>query len=129
MTTVVAFGTFDPLHDGHRAFLAQAAQLGDDLIVVVARDSYIRLVKQREPRVSELQRQQELEREVRVSRVVWGDEWPSAKPYRLLRDLTFDVVVLGHDQVPTDDVVHAQLQQYGKKDIRVVRLPCFKINV
>ena len=34
---VMCCGTFDYLHPGHLSFIAQAAALGDDLYVVVAR--------------------------------------------------------------------------------------------
>jgi FAD synthetase len=42
---VMAFGTFDILHAGHEHYLNQAKELGDYLIVVVARDQTVRSVK------------------------------------------------------------------------------------
>lgn len=119
---VLVFGTFDPLHEGHRSLFLQARALGNSLLVVAARDSYIQAVKGRAPRLPAEERWLALTREPAVARVVWGDEWPNAEPYRLLRDLDFDVLALGYDQEPTDEVVAAKLQEYGKSEVRVVRL-------
>lgn len=122
MTVVLAFGTFDPLHDGHRSFLTQAAGFGDQLQVVAARDSAIRSLKQREPRVSAARRWQALQQERTITHVQWGDEWPTTDPYRLLRELSFDVLALGYDQEPSNEEVHALLAGIGKPHVRVVRL-------
>ena len=35
---VICFGTFDILHLGHVNFFKQAKSLGDELVVVIARD-------------------------------------------------------------------------------------------
>nr|EGQ39935.1 MAG: cytidylyltransferase [Candidatus Nanosalinarum sp. J07AB56] len=41
MTRVMAQGTFDILHPGHVHYLEEAAEHGDTLVVVVARDSRV----------------------------------------------------------------------------------------
>ena len=48
MVRVMATGVFDLLHPGHLSFLTEAKKLGDELIVVVARDQTARRMK-REP--------------------------------------------------------------------------------
>lgn len=50
MTTVLAFGAFDPLHAGHAHLLADAAAYGDTLVVALASDDAIRQLKHHEPR-------------------------------------------------------------------------------
>ena len=45
MVTVMAFGTFDVLHPGHHFYLEQARKLGDNLVVVVARDANVKKLK------------------------------------------------------------------------------------
>ena len=42
MTTVVATGTFDLLHPGHVLYLERSKTLGDELVVIVARDVNVR---------------------------------------------------------------------------------------
>ncbi|MFZ3100384.1 MAG: adenylyltransferase/cytidyltransferase family protein, partial [Minisyncoccales bacterium] len=53
MKKVLVFGTFDGLHPGHINFFQQAKKLGDELIVVVARDATVEKVKGRRPRKNE----------------------------------------------------------------------------
>lgn len=56
---VLCSGCFDGLHAGHVAYLEAArlyAQPGEELVVAVAPDDYIRRHKQREPRWSAIDR-------------------------------------------------------------------------
>lgn len=123
---VLAFGTFDPLHGGHRDFFRQARRQGGRLLVVVARDSYVRVVKKREPRVAENRRLKQVAKEPSVDEVRLGDDWPVVDPYRLLDELEFDVVVLGYDQKPSDGVVQQELKRRGKEHVKVVRLEPYR---
>lgn len=45
MIRVVASGGFDPLHIGHVEYLNRAKKLGDELIVIVNRDEFLRKKK------------------------------------------------------------------------------------
>ncbi|MEM3333979.1 MAG: adenylyltransferase/cytidyltransferase family protein, partial [Thermoplasmata archaeon] len=45
MVRVMASGVFDILHPGHIFFLEEAKKLGNELVVVVARDSTARKLK------------------------------------------------------------------------------------
>lgn len=45
MTRVMVFGTFDGLHEGHRAFLRQARELGNELVVCLAADEVVEHLK------------------------------------------------------------------------------------
>lgn len=123
-TYVLAFGTFDPFHQGHQVFLEQAKALGTFLTVVVARDAYITAVKERLPFVTERSR---LRHVANFSAVDWAllgqATWPTDDPYALLKRLRFDVVALGYDQEPSDAQVRAVLDQAGKETVRIVRLP------
>ncbi len=42
---VVCAGTFDHLHPGHLDFLRQAKALGDELVVIAARDETVSRIK------------------------------------------------------------------------------------
>ncbi len=120
MARVLAFGVFDPLHEGHRDFFRQARNVGDKLLVVVARDSALRADKQREPYQNEDERLAAVQREPSVTEAVLGSEGVSH--YELLVQLSFEVVVLGYDQKPSDAVVRQELDARGKTAVKIVRL-------
>ena len=53
---VLCSGTFDYLHAGHVSFIEQAAALGDELFVVVARDENVKRIKGHYPDQTEEER-------------------------------------------------------------------------
>lgn len=115
----MVFGTFDILHAGHIAFFQQARRYGDKLIVVLARDATVRLVKKHAPFHSERERAKLLRHIDLVDQVILGDK---RDRYRVVRDIRPDVLALGYDQT----VFVAGLVSYLKKTnlhkIKVVRL-------
>lgn len=123
MKRVLVFGTFDPLHEGHRDFFQQAKALGDHLTVVVARDSSIRANKGYEPHQSEEARLTAVA-EAGVDEVILGNK--TAHKYELLKELEFDVLALGYDQHPSEEEVRRQLALLGKQAVLVVRLQPFQ---
>ncbi len=123
---MIAFGTFDPLHEGHRDFFRQAKELADYLIVVVARDSSIRVNKKRGSWQNEKVRIECVGRLNEVDEALLGKEWPLNDRYGLLSELEFDVLVLGYDQKPSDEVVVKELKKRGKDKVEVVRLRAYK---
>lgn len=94
--TVVVFGTFDGIHDGHRAFLRDARKLGDRLIILVAHDKVVRQLKKHPPKRTLGERIKALVAEKIADEVVAGDEvlgtYSVAKHYRP------EVIALGYDQ-------------------------------
>lgn len=120
--TVLTFGTFDGLHEGHFFLFQEAKKLGDNLLVVAARDSYIRQQKNRAPRLSESERLSALRAVPEVDQALLADDWPNDDPYRLLRDLDFDVLVLGHDQQPGEEELVKILAKISKQNTKIIRL-------
>ena len=53
MKKVMAFGSFDVLHNGHEHYLKEAKSCGDYLIVIVAKDKNIARFKGRKPKNDE----------------------------------------------------------------------------
>ncbi len=49
----MVFGTFDRLHPGHVFFLKKARELGDYLIVVIARSETVEMLKRHAPHQSQ----------------------------------------------------------------------------
>ncbi len=92
---VLAFGTFDPLHDGHHFFLTEAKKYGDHLTVVVTRDQHIKHFKQREPHQSEQERLAAVRALPCVDDAYLSDE---KLDWVCLKNTKPDVIVIGHDQ-------------------------------
>lgn len=96
MKKVMVFGVFDGLHEGHRAFLAQAKTLSDDLVIVLASDSIVQAMKGHAPKFTFAQRKIIMETEFPRAEVVAGDSVLGA--WSVLRDHTPNIIVLGYDQ-------------------------------
>jgi FAD synthetase len=92
----MAFGTFDHLHLGHEYFLKKAKELGDQLIVVVARDSTVLKVKKHKPHQSEIVRKSALEKLGIVDKVILGNA--GEDKYLSIREEKPDIIALGYDQ-------------------------------
>lgn len=96
-TRVLVFGTFDYLHPGHVFVLSEAAKLGDELFVVVARDKNVEKIKRIRPTHNEEERAAAIEALDYVSDVRLGyEEW--GKHLQVLEDVQPDIIVLGYDQ-------------------------------
>ena len=119
---VLVFGTFDSLHEGHRHFFRQAKELGGYLLVVVARDSSIKVNKGRNSFEKEGVRLRKVMAVNCVDEVQLGNEWPTDDPYQLLGELEFDVLALGYDQKPDEATVRQELDQRGRERVKMVRL-------
>ncbi len=93
---VLACGTFDLLHPGHESFLQQAAALGDDLWVVVARDENVERLKGRAPAQSESQRLAAVRCLETVQQAQLG--LPGKDFLKVVSQIVPDVIALGYDQ-------------------------------
>lgn len=107
MKTVMVFGTFDGLHAGHEHFLKEARALGDQLIVVVARDKSVRELKHREPKHNEEARRQAVEKLALVSKAVCGDD--TLGTYKVITQHRPNIIALGHDQTELAKDLHRWL--------------------
>ncbi len=123
MRRVIAFGTFDLLHAGHRFFLREASRLGDELVVVVARDSTVEVVKGRRPDHSEQERLSAVEKLTFVARAVLGGDF--GQRFEVVKEIGPNVVAMGYDQEPGDEEVLAGLKRVGVS-AGVVRIPAFE---
>lgn len=91
----MAFGTFDYLHAGHEFYLKKARELGDELIVIIARDKTVRHIKGEAPHHTERQRAKAV-RNLRIAdRVVLGSH---GDKHKVLRKYRPNIIALGYDQ-------------------------------
>ena len=106
--TVVAQGTFDILHPGHVHYLQEAASMGEELYVIVARrsnvdhkDAPICVAEQRREVVAAL---------APVDHAILGHEEDIFVPIEEIRP---DVIALGHDQHHDTGAIEAELERRG----------------
>ncbi|MFA6475750.1 MAG: adenylyltransferase/cytidyltransferase family protein [Patescibacteria group bacterium] len=118
--TVLIFGTFDKLHPGHRFFLSTAKKQGDRLVVVVARDKNVLLVKGHLPKQSEQVRLQQVQAVPEVAEARLGLEDFSKKEL-IIEQIKPDIICLGYDQTPNFIAPNQSIQ--------VIRLPAFRPDI
>jgi len=118
MVRVVATGVFDLIHLGHVHFLEKAKDLGDELVVIVARDSTARKMKH-QPITPEGMRVELVQALKPVDRAVLGYE---DDIFRIITEVRPDIIALGYDQKFDEEELKRELK---KRDLRinVVRLP------
>ncbi len=95
-TRVLCCGTFDYLHPGHEYFLRQAASLGDELVVVVARDENVNRIKGHYPDHREEERRANVASLGIADWVQLGYEGQNL--LQVVGDITPDIIALGYDQ-------------------------------
>jgi len=117
MIKILATGTFDILHPGHVLYLEKAKELGDELFVIVSRDSMVH--HKAKPIIPEHQRLQIIQALRVVDHAILGSERDIFEPLRAIRP---DIVALGFDQYFDEEKLQEELE---KRDIvcTVIRLP------
>ncbi len=117
MTRVMAQGTFDILHPGHLHYLQESAALGDELVVVIARDSRMKTEK---PLVMDEESRRIVVEALRVvDRAVLGSE---DSIFDTVDRIVPDVVTLGYDQDHDESELRAALARHGHPDVAVERI-------
>jgi len=118
MKKVLAFGTFDILHPGHKSYLKQAKALGDFLVVAIARDKNIQKTKGALPQNSERQRLKRIKELKIVDRALLGflDD-----PYQIIERVKPDVIALGYDQATYTENLEQKLKNRNL-NCQIVRL-------
>jgi len=126
MKTVMIFGTFDGVHDGHRALFHQATEHGDKIIAVVARDETVEQVKGRRPRCHECERVAELLQIDVIDDIILG--YGGEDKCLVVRDHNPDVILLGYDQEHFIDELYALVDDKNYNFV-IVRAKAFEPEV
>lgn len=120
MVRVLATGTFDILHPGHLRYLSEAKALGDELYVIVARDSMVK--HKPKPIVPEAQRLAMVQGLRVVDKAMLGSEKDMFEP---LREIMPDIIALGKNQFFNEKDLEEQLREHGI-EAKVVRITAFE---
>jgi len=116
LTLVVATGTFDLLHPGHVLYLERSRALGDELVVIVARDVNVR--HKPKPILPEQQRLRMISSLKVVDRAVLGEV---GDIFRTIEQLEPDIITLGYDQHFDESTLQRELLCRGLNP-RIVRI-------
>ena len=123
MKTVLIFGVFDGLHDGHRSLIKQAKKLGDYLVISVAQDSVVKKIKEKSPKFSQKKRIAVLENEKVADKVLFGDK--AIGKWKIIEKIKPDIVALGYDQIILKKSLEAVIESFKHKP-KVVLLKAFR---
>ena len=121
---VLAGGVYDVLHLGHLAALTEARSLGDVLVVVVATDTTVEMLKSRKPVFPEQDRRSLVEGIKPVDRAILGYEDVGMGYEQVLIDVQPDIVAFGYDQTNLERSVREIIQRHNMK-IQMVSLSKF----
>lgn len=108
MTRVVAQGTFDIIHPGHVHYLSDAAEMGDELHVIVARRENV--THKDPPILPNRQRRDVVAALEVVDEAHIGDEDDIFVP---IENIDPDVIALGYDQHHDIDAIESELDARG----------------
>lgn len=117
MGRVMAQGAFDILHPGHLHYLSESAALGDELYVVIARDS--RIEERKDLFMDEESRRQLIDALEVVDEASLGSE---GSIFESVDRIQPDVITVGYDQGYEPAELEAQLAEAGFHGVRVVRI-------
>lgn len=97
----LVFGVFDGFHEGHKFFLREALKRTDELLVVVASDAAVQILKGKTPRVAFSERAHAVSDFDNRIRTIQGDDEQGS--WRVLKNAQPDIVFLGYDQTAIAD--------------------------
>ena len=125
MKKVMAFGSFDILHEGHIHYLKEAKDYGH-LIVIVARDENILRFKGQKPKHDENYRLEQIKKLDFVDEAVIGHKDDILK---VLEEFKPDVICLGYDQSTIQEEKLKQELEKRNLKAEIVRCKPFKPEI
>ncbi|MEE9283061.1 MAG: adenylyltransferase/cytidyltransferase family protein [Nitrososphaerales archaeon] len=115
---VFSGGVFDIIHPGHIYTLRKSRELGDVLILSVARDTTVLRMKGRRPLNAEAVRREMVSAIESVDLAILGSE---SNLFETVLRVRPDIISLGYDQKHDEDALQRDAERNGLK-IEVVRL-------
>lgn len=117
--TVVIFGVFDGIHEGHLHFIKEAKGQGNHLVVIVARDEVVKKLKGKSPANNEACRVNELLKVPDIDMVVLGD--PKIETYNILKEVKPSVIFLGYDQEGLSESLNKFIKNGALSNIEIIK--------
>ncbi len=115
MSKVMAQGVFDLLHPGHLHYLRESKNLGEELVVVIARDSRI----EKNLYFNEKERREMVQALEMVDQALLGSE---ESIYDTVEKVSPDIITLGYDQPFETEEVKSMAEKALNKDVEVTRI-------
>ena len=124
MPKILTFGTFDIFHMGHIHYLKQARELAKDgdVVVIVARDKNVIKFKNKKPINHENERLELISHLKLIDLAILGKE---ENIYDLVKEVNPDIILLGHDQEPSEETLAKKLVEL-KINSKIVRAKAYK---
>ena len=126
MEKVMAFGSFDILHEGHKHYLMEAKSYADYLIVIVARDENILRFKGRKPKNDENYRLEQVKKLDFVDEAVLGHKEDILE---VLEEFKPDIICLGYDQRTVNEEKLRRELEKRKIKAKVIRAKPYKEHI
>jgi len=120
--TVMATGTFEILHQGHKFYLREAKKLGQKLVVIVARQSRAEKLRHRKLCFNQKKRLAEISNLKFVDQVLLGDK---KDQYQSIKKIKPDIIALGYDQKETVMNLGKKIKELGLKT-RIARIRAYR---
>lgn len=126
-TNGVFGGTFDVIHDGHRALLVTAFEEGDSVLIGVTSDEKANEAREREVRPYE-ERVEQLRDECKTYRNIFDADFEIAKisgPYSKANNEELDFIVLSPEQKTHERAAKINLNrvQEGLDRLKIIEAP------
>ena len=118
LKVVFTGGVYDLLHVGHLNTLKEAANFGNFLVVVIARDETVKKRK-RAPIHSDIERTRMLNALTIVDLAILGSK---TDHYDTVQQIYPDVIAIGADQDHKIKIIQSKLLKRGLGEIKIVRL-------
>jgi len=120
---VAVGGTFQPLHDGHKALLRKAYELSKDVDIGLTSDEMARMSRVR-PVKSYEEREKALRDWIRKEIGVEPRIFKINDPYGPALNEDYDYIVVSPETYPTALKINELREARGKKPIKIYRVEC-----
>lgn len=123
--TVLVFGCFDLLHEGHKNFLSQASNYGR-VIAIITPDAIVAQLKRRSPVQCQEIRMNRVEESGLVCQVLLGDK--TLGRYQIFDENCIDLICLGYDQTGLFKDLKMRMEQATIPTIPMIFLEPYQEN-